>query len=461
MGLLNWIAKGQPNANVNIRKLQKRVQADKSTFRQSTADTIMALADHPYSEEIFSFLIHAASLGLYTEAATYALGGLGHPKTIDWMIRSIRYPSLSHDRVTRAFCNSRNHLAVTPLFELVLSSNNYISIENALRILRGIGTPEAQEALRRFYGTTSRIVTILWTGFETAEPISTTFLGQRPSESELTEARAQLVRENVFCFGTHQEAFAAMARCLDSPQSAQLAHLESFLANGFQTPRVEVGVKRAGISRRAGVPDLPRQAVETWIEMSRHNFNTRNAEIRSRLEMANKERLEVYILNQLRTKREQALSFYKLLLNRSDIAELHGLEHPFKSEDEIPAYLVELRHRDEMQHQLEIKNRVDEARLRPNEPFLRLAAFRDACQNNLDSGIALLDEFIEPALKDARWDVRQKTLETLSKIPSEKVLPLLERYIAGESDYELQTVAREAMQSIAKLIASRPETHAQ
>jgi hypothetical protein len=54
MGLLEWIARGEPNANVNIRKLQKRVLADKSTFRQATADTIMALADYPYSEEIFS-----------------------------------------------------------------------------------------------------------------------------------------------------------------------------------------------------------------------------------------------------------------------------------------------------------------------------------------------------------------------------------------------------------------------
>jgi len=176
MGLLEWIARGEPNANVNIRKLQKRVLADKSTFRQATADTIMALADYPYSEEIFSFLIHAASLGPYTEAATIALGGLGHPKAIDWMIRSIRYPSLSHDRVARAFSNSRNHLAVIPLLEIALSSNNYLSIEQAQRILRGIGTPEAEEALRRFYGTSSRIVTILWTGFETVEPISTTFL---------------------------------------------------------------------------------------------------------------------------------------------------------------------------------------------------------------------------------------------------------------------------------------------
>ena len=310
----------------------------------------MALADYPYSEEIFSFLIHAASLGPYTEAATIALGGLGHPKAIDWMIRSIRYPSLSHDRVARAFSNSRNHLAVIPLLEIALSSNNYLSIEQAQRILRGIGTPEAEEALRRFYGTSSRIVTILWTGFETVEPISTTFLGQRPSENELNEARVQLVRENVFCFGTHQEVVAAMARCLDSPQSAQLTHLESFLVNGFQTPHGDVGVKRAGISRRAGVPDLPRQAVDTWIEMSRHNFDSRNAEIRSRLEMANKERLEAYILNQLGSKREQALSFYKLLPNRSNIAELPGLEHPFKSEDEIPAYLAELRNRDEMQH---------------------------------------------------------------------------------------------------------------
>jgi len=457
MGLFEWIAKGEPNANVNIRKLEKRVLADKSTFRQKTADTILALADHPYSEDIFSFLVHTASLGPYTEAATIALGGLGHPKAIDWMIRSIRYPSLSHDRIARAFCNSRNQLAVPPLLELALNSNNYISIENALRILRGIGTPEAQEALRRFYGTTSRIVTILWTGFETAEPISTTFLGQRPSESELNEARRLLVLENVFCFGTHQEAFAAMARCLESPQSAQLAHLESFLANGFQVPRGDVGVKRAGISRRAGVPDLPRQAVETWIEVSRHNFETRNAEIRSRLEMANKERLEAYILNQLGSKREQALSFYQSLPYRSNIAELHGLEHPFQSEDEIPAYLAELRRRDEMQLQLEIKSRVDQARLRPNEPFVRLLAFLDACQNNLDSGLALLDEFIEPALKDARWDVRKKTLETLSKIPSERVLPLLERYIAGEKDFELQAAALEAKQSVEQLIASSSE----
>jgi len=152
------------------------------------------------------------------------------------------------------------------------------------------------------------------------------------------------------------------------------------------------------------------------------------------------------------------MSFYQLLPNRSDIAMLHGLEHPFQSEDEIPPYLVELRHRDEVQHQLEITNRVEQARLRLNEPSIRLAAFRDACQNNLDSGLSPLDEFVEPLLKDPRWDVRKRTLDTLSTLPGDRVLLLLERYIAGEADYELQTAARETMRSVSKLIASRTET---
>ena len=418
----------------------------------------MALADQPFSEDIYSFLTGTASRGPYAEAATNALGRIGHPRPIDWLIGSIRYPGLSHERIARAFCNSRNHLAVAPLLEIALTSTNYISIEHALQILRGIGTTDAQEALQRFYGASSRIVTVLWTGFETAEPISTAFLGQKPSESELDEARALLVRENVFCFGTDQEALGAVERCLDSPLSAQLAQLESFLANGFQSPRGDVGVKRPGISRRAGVPDLPRQAIDAWIELSRRNFDARNTEIRNRLASTNKEHLEVHILNQLGVKRERALSFYQLLPNRSDIAMLHGLEHPFQSEDEIPPYLVELRHRDEVQHQLEITNRVEQARLRLNEPSIRLAAFRDACQNNLDSGLSPLDEFVEPLLKDPRWDVRKRTLDTLSTLPGDRVLLLLERYIAGEADYELQTAARETMRSVSKLIASRTET---
>jgi HEAT repeat protein len=458
MNLFGRHSESQSTSNVNIRKLEKTVQADKSTFRQATADAILALADHPFTEEIYSFLTVTASRGPYTETATNALGRMGHPRAIDWMIGSIRYPGLSHERIARAFCNSRNQLAVAPLLEIALTSTNYISIEHALQVLRGIGTTDAQEALQRFYGASSRIVTVLWTGFETAEPISTAFLGQKPSESELDEARALLVRENVFCFGTQQEALGAVERCLDSPKSAQLVQLESFLANGFQPPRGEVGAKRPGISRRAGVPDLPRQAVDAWIEVSHRNFETRNAEVRNRLASGNKERLEVHILNQLGAIRERALSFYQLLPNRSDIAMLHGLEHPFQSEDEIPAYLVELRHRDEMQHQLEITNRVEQARLRPNEPNFRLAAFHDACQNNLDSGLSLLDEFVEPLLKDARWDVRKKALDTLSTIPSEKVLLLLERYIASEADFELQTAARETMRSLSKLIASRHVT---
>jgi hypothetical protein len=442
---------------VNIRKLEKTIQTDRSTFRQTTADAIMALAEQPFSEEIYAFLARTASLGRYTDAATSALGRIGHPRTIDWLIGSIRYPGLSHERIAKAFCNPRNHLAVAPLLEIALTSTNYISIEHALQILRGIGTTEAQEALQRFYSSPSRIVTVLWTGFETAEPISTTFLGQRPSQSELNEARALLVRDNVFCFGTQNEALGAVERCLDSPPSARLAQLESFLSNGFQSSRGDTGVRSAGISRRAGVADLPSQAVNEWFEISRRNFDARNAEIRDRLASANKERLEAHILNQLGAKRERALSFYQLLPNRSDIAKLQGLEHPFQSEDEIPQYLVELRLRAEMQHKLEIGNRVEQARLRPDEPNIRLEAFLVAWQNDLDPDLSLLDEFVEPLLKDARWDVRKKTLDTLSTIPDNKVLLLLERYIAGEADYELQTTARETIRSVSKLIASRPE----
>jgi hypothetical protein len=316
--------------------------------------------------------------------------------------------------------------------------------------LAAIGTPQAQDAIIQFRAAPSRIVRVLWSGFDTPEPISTSFLGQLPSDSELTAARYSLNRENIFSFGTQKEALDALARCIEAPPTAPLSQLEAFLGKGLEQPRGALGVRGPGVTRAAGVPDLPRQAFTYWIDASRRNFGERDKEIRSALAAANKERLEAHILNQLKANRDSALAFYQLLPNRSDIAKLQGLDHPFRNEDEIPLYLAELRQQDVAQRRRDVEKQVDDARLHTSAWEARLAAFLAACQNDRDFGLALIPEFIEPLLADPRWAVRKKTIETLAQTPSEPVYQLLERYSAAENDYELQSYARQKAQSMAQ-----------
>jgi hypothetical protein len=450
MKLFGWLSDNKPGQVVGVGKLEKMVKADRATFRQATADAILALGDQPFSEENFSFLYGKSSTGPYCDIALRALGMIGHPRTIELLIREVRYPGASYERWVKAYRNPRNQLAVEPLLEIALTSGNYIAVESALRALGAIGGTQAQEAIGRFRAAPSRIVTVLWAGFETPEPVSTTFLGQRPSERELSLVHGKLTRENIFSFGSDEEALAALERCLDTPESAPLPQLEAFLAKGITPPRGEIGVRGPGITRSAGSPDLPRQAVDEWIAGSRLNFDQRDQAIRGRLALADKRRLEAHILNRLEADRSRALDFYLLLPERSELATLQGLAHPFQGEDEIPAYLAQLRQRDLARIRHDIELQVDEARARPDDPEARLAAFLAAYQNESEFGLSLLAELVEPLLADQRWAVRKRTIETLAKTQTEIVSRVLERHAASETDFELQTYARQTAQLISQ-----------
>ena len=454
MNLFNWWGGKQRALGAGLRGLAKKIKADGSTFQQSTADAILALTDQPVSQEIVSFLEQTAGKRPYAGTAGLALAITGDIWRREGLASSIRCPRVAYKEDAKLLSSPRNAWAIAPMLEIAQTSANYLAIESALQVLAGIGTPQAREAIEKFREGESRIVTVLWSGFETPEPVSTTFLGQRPFAPELGEARQRLNRENVFSFGLQNEVLSALDQCLDMPQTAPLVQLESFLAKGVERPRGALGVARPGITKRAGVPDLPRRVIDYWIEESRRNFGQRDKEIRDRLAAANKERLEVHILNQIPKSRDQALAFYRLLPNRTAISQLTGLDHPFQSEDEIPDYIAELRRQDVIQQRLFVERRVEDARAHPGNPDARLAVFLEAYRHEREFRLSLLAEFIEPLLAHERWDVRKRAIETLKLAPSEQACRLLERYAAGETNYELQTYAQETAQSISRSLGS-------
>ena len=457
MNLFNWLGGKQPALSAGLRGLAKKIKADGSTFQQATADAILALTDQPVSQEIVSFLEETAGKGPYARTASLALAITGDARRREGLASSIRYPRVLYADDVKLLSNPRNAWAAAPMLDIAQTSTNFLAIESALQVLAGIGTPQAREAVETFREGESRIVEVLWSGFETREPISTTFLGQRPSADELEQARWRLNRENVFSFGLPKEALGALDQCLEAPQTAPLAQLESFLAKGVERPHGKLGVARPGITKSAGVPDLPARVFGYWIEESRRNFSQRDKEIRDRLAAANKERLEVHILNQIPQRRDKALAFYRLLPNRTGISQLQGLDRPFQSEDEIPDYIAELRRQDVIQQRLFVERRVENARTQPGNPDARLAVFLEAYRHEREFGLSLLAEFIEPLFAHEHWDVRKRTIETLKLAPSEQACRLLERYAAGETNYELQTYAQETAQSISRSLGSDPQ----
>lgn len=408
---------------------------------KTSGEAIAALGRLPFSQEVCDFLIGLTSDATIGEsgqsrAAIAALGQIGHPSATERLVEILASGSLSFRSAAEALGHPRNAAAVPALFELASASSNYICVEGAVKALQAIGTPEARTALERFYQAPARDLSVLYTGFETRERISSSALGQQPGQEELRFAAQKLVSENPFYFADDAAAEKALAMCVAEPDPLRLYQLRNFLRDG---PGGAAGAAERILSTSFGGIRLTNGAIADRVHLAVNQAKGRHATFLRQLAATDTTRLELHLLSLLPSPREHDSAAALLML----LPRLKA-EEPFIAE--IGA------------------NRF------PDGP--RLSLFRIVCKHAREKAAPSLMEWLsqnpastlapeltgllhgigpvvlEPALRllaDDRWPARMRAIEVLGVCGAEAAHAALRSQLAVESNFEMQKAIKTAL----------------
>lgn len=431
-------ASGSSASPSGARKLMRQVNGDNM---KAAAEAIAALGRLPFSQEVCDFLIGLTGDATFGEsgqskAAIAALGQIGHPSATERLVKILASGSLSFRYAAEALGHPHNAVAIPALLELASTSDNYICVEGAIKALQAIGTPEARTALERFYQAPARELSVLYTGFETRERISSSALGQQPDQEELRFAVQKLVSENPFYFADDAAAEKALALYLAELHPLGLYQLRNFLRDG------PGGVARAAeriLSTSFGGMRLTNGAIADHVHLAVNRAKGRHATFLKQLAATDTTRMELHLLSLLPSPSEHDSAAALLMLLPRLRAEEHFIAeigaNRFTEGPRLSLFRIVCKHAREKAAPalMEWLSQNPASTLAPE----LTALLRGVGPVVLESALRLL--------ADDRWPARMRAIEVLGGCGAEVAHAALRAQLAVESNYEMQKAIKTAL----------------
>ena len=309
---------------------------------------------------------------------------------------------------------------------LATTATDFETAEWAVKALRSLGTPEAQDALDAFTRQPARKLP----SQVAAALRSTAALGQVPDEDFIAEVRRRKAAGEPFRYGDEAEIAAALRRCFEDPSaSARLVDdLALLLTRGC--PDAASTRSRFGSQAEAVVSERSRAAWPAKLAVIRAHFATEDSA-----------RLETYLLNRFLAGSSHAFELYLQLPNPRPVAELPGLSQSFPTLQDLRDFVTSRPIREALA-------KIELARSHPDNVDLRLRTLVEVSHVVTPEGReALIDEFAGALLTRPEWAVRRAALNALAQLPHSDAEPFLRAFLASEeTDFELRQYAHAALE---------------
>jgi len=428
-------------SDYDVRKLLRLAESDEY---ETAERAIRSMEKMPFSDEIFQCLCRLTEpaitgSGPHSDTAISALGLMGHPRAASRLVEILASESGSCSKAAKAVGHDRNRSAVPELLDIALYHRNWVCVERAIDALHAMEVPESKSALAEFYSQAERELYVYRPFGDGPEPISSSTLGQVPTDYDMREAQAAVIAKNPFAFGPLDDLPAILRDCLRTPDQFQLMKLADFL----REKRYSLGYhKDAPASKRhvsllymskPGLHATPLPAfVAPWLEARLVEHDARKKEIDHFLSTQDTTKLKSYLFAQLKLQDDCQWAFVLL--------------------DSLPAIrsvaeLVDLTGSQECPEQSRLCGLKLIAKHAPeNLPHLVLSILKGApdssicvealrlLQGSPEQAIAL----VLPFLQDDRWAARKRAVEFLAGIDLDSARAALASHLEVEKDNSIR-----------------------